>query len=124
VAYKANKEFAHGKQVARTVIPKEGTLGWVDGPQLVKNAKNRENAMKFLEFWGANAKNQEFLWDKYFFAQCSKTSTDRVVHGGGEGARLAHSLGADKPELAQKLTFLAPPDDPQAWTRAYDNVVS
>jgi spermidine/putrescine transport system substrate-binding protein len=124
IGYKANKQFAHGKQVARTVIPKEGTLGWVDGPQLVKSAKNRKNALKFLEFWGGNEKNQSYLWDQYFFPQCNQKSTDRVVNGGGEGARLARSLGADKPDIAQKLTFLAPPDDAEAWTRAYDGVVS
>lgn len=123
VANKANTQYAGGKEVARTVIPKEGTLGWVDGPQLVKDAKNRDNAMKFLEFWGADAPNQKYLWDQYFFAQCSKVSTERTMAAGGKGATVAKSIGADKPQLASELTFLAPPDDPQAWTEAYDKVV-
>lgn len=123
VAEKANSEYADGKTVARAIVPKEGTLGWVDGPQLVAGAKNRENAMKFLDFWGGDVKNQQYLWDQYFFAQCSKVSTDRTVNGGGKSAQIAKSIGADKPELAAKLTFLAPPDDPEAWTEAYDKAI-
>jgi spermidine/putrescine transport system substrate-binding protein len=123
VAEKANNEYADGKTVARAVVPKEGTLGWVDGPQLVRGAKNKDNAMKFLEFWGADVPNQEYLWNQYFFAQCSQVSTDRTLKGGGKSAQIAKSIGADKPELASKLTFLAPPDDPEAWTEAYDKAI-
>lgn len=124
IAYKANTQFAHGKNVARTVIPKEGTLGWVDGPQLIKGAKNRENALKFLDFWGSDPWLQKYLWDQYFFAQCSQKSTQHTLARGGKTARIARSLGADKPQLAQKLTFLAPPKDPAAWTAAWDDVSS
>jgi spermidine/putrescine transport system substrate-binding protein len=124
IAYKANTQFAHGKNVARTVIPKEGTLGWVDGPQLVKGAKNRENALKFLNFWGSDPWLQKYLWDQYFFAQCSRVSTQRTLARGGKTARIARSLGAAQPELAQKLTFLAPPKDPAAWSAAWDSVSS
>jgi spermidine/putrescine transport system substrate-binding protein len=124
IAYKANTQYSHGKNVSRAVVPKEGTLGWVDGPQLIKDAKNRDNAMKFLDFWGGNAKNQKYLWDQYFFAQTSKKSTERTVDAGGKSAAIAKSIGADNPDLAKELTWLAPPDDPSAWTSAYDSVVS
>jgi spermidine/putrescine transport system substrate-binding protein len=123
VAQKANNEYGGGKEVVLTVVPKEGTLGWVDGPQLVRGAKNPDNAIKFLEFWGGEVKNQTYLWEQYFFAQCSQVSSERTLRKGGKGAAIAKSIGADKPQLASELTFLAPPEDPQAWTEAYDKVI-
>ena len=47
LAYRINEKA--GKHVAEIKLPKEGALGWVDGPQLVKNAKNRDNAIKFID---------------------------------------------------------------------------
>jgi spermidine/putrescine-binding protein len=124
IAYKANTQYAHGKTVCRAVVPKEGTLGWVDGPQLIKGAKNRENALRFLDYWGSDPWLQKYLWDQYFFAQCSQKSTQNTLAGGGKSAEIARSLGADKPQLAQQLTYLAPPKNPAAWTQAYDSVVA
>ena len=123
VAYKANTEYGKGKEVARSVVPKEGALGWVDGPQIVKGAKNRANALAFINFFAGNVKNQDYLWDQYFFAQCSKKSTERTLAANNAGTKTAKAIGADKPELAAKLLMLAPPDDAAAWTQAYDNVI-
>lgn len=122
IAYKTNKTAK--KDVARTEVPKEGTLGWIDGPMLVKGSKNRDNAIKFLDFFGGDVKNQDYLWETYFFAQCSKTSTERVLKAGGENAEVARSLGADRPELAEQLTWQKAPEDTKAWTSAYDGVVA
>ena len=123
ISYKANTQYAH-KNVTRAVVPQEGALGWVDGPQLIKDAANRDNALKFIDFWGANVANQKYLWDTYYFAQTSQTSTERTLQGGGKSAAIAKSVGADKPDLAKQILFLAPPKDPTAWTQAYDSVVS
>ncbi len=121
IAEKANN--IGGGDVARTVIPEEGSLGWVDGPQLVKDAKNRDNALEFMNFFGSDPQTQTYLWDTYYFAQCSKPSTERALKAGGDSKQIAISIGADNPDLASKLTFLAPPDDAEAWTQAYDQAV-
>jgi spermidine/putrescine transport system substrate-binding protein len=123
IAYKANTQYAH-KDVCRAVVPQEGALGWVDGPQLIKDAANRDNALKFIDFWGANVANQKYLWDQYYFAQASQTSTESTLNSGGKNAQIAKSVGANNPDLAKKILFLAPPKDPSAWTQAYDSVVS
>ena len=120
---KANPAYGKGKEVARSVVPKEGALGWVDGPQIVKGAKNRANALAFINFFAGNVKNQDYLWDQYFFAQCSKKSTERTLAANDAGTKTAKAIGADRPELAAELLMLAPPDDAAAWTQAYDNVI-
>lgn len=122
IAYKTNTRA--GKEVAKTEVPREGTLGWIDGPQLVKDAKNRRNAMAFLEWFGGDVRNQDYMWNTYFFAQCSKTSTERVLAAGGENAEVAKSLGADRPEVAESLSWQRAPEDAAAWARAYDQVVA
>ena len=123
VAYKANTEFGKGQEVARSVVPTEGALGWVDGPQIVKGAKNRDNALAFIDFFGGNTEIQDYLWDEYFFAQCNKKSTERTLAAGDEGSETAKAIGADRPELASELLMLAPPEDAAAWTQAYDSVI-
>ena len=124
VAFKANNEFTGGEDIVVAQIPDEGTLGWVDGPQLVKDAKNRDNALAFIDFFGGYVPTQDYLWDQYFFAQCSQVSTERIVARGGSDAQIAEAIGGNTPELSTQLEFLRPPDDPAAWAKAYDQVIS
>ncbi|MGV0806643.1 ABC transporter substrate-binding protein [Mycolicibacterium setense] len=123
-AHRANVRFAGGKDIVDVGVPKEGTLGWVDGPQLTKGAKNRANALTFIEWFGGNADNQKYLWGQNFNAQCSKVSVERLIAAGGEDAVLARSLGADRPELAKQIVFQAQPDKPDAWASAYDQAMA
>lgn len=124
IAHKANTRFAAGKDVVKAEVPVEGTLGWIDGPQLVKGAKNRDNALKFFDWFGGNVEIQDYLWNQNFYAQCSKTSTERVLAAGGENATVARSIGADRPELAKQILFQAQPEDPDAWATAYDEAMA
>ena len=104
-------------------MPKEGSIGWIDGPQLVKGAKNRDNALTFINYFGGDVDNQKYLWGANFYSQCSKVSTDRVIAAGGDDAVIAQSLGADRPELAKELVFQAQPEHADAWAAAYDRVM-
>lgn len=124
VAHRANTRFGNGKEIVKIEVPAEGTLGWIDGPQIVKAAKNRENALAFINWFGGNVENQQYLWSQNFFSQCSKVSTDRVIAAGGEDAELAKSLGADRPELAKEIVFQAQPKNPEAWAAAYDKAMA
>jgi len=123
IGHRVNEQFGKGKEIAKTAVPKEGSLGWVDGAHLVKDAKNRENAIKFIDFFNGNKQNQDYLWDTYFYSQCNQQSTERIIGRGGEDATVAKSLGSDKPETAQELVFQTQPDDPSAWAAAYDRVI-
>jgi spermidine/putrescine transport system substrate-binding protein len=115
-----NKEA--GKDIAKSVVPKEGTLGWVDGPQLVAGAKNKDNALKFLDFWGSDQKLLDYLWDAYRFAQCNEQQVNKIIDAGGEDAEFLIGIQGNKPQLAEQITFQRPPDDPAAWAAAYDKV--
>lgn len=111
-----------GKELAKAVIPQEGSIGWIDGPQLVKGARNRDNALKFIEIFNSKPV-QEYLWTTYGFSPCNSTMTKSILDGGGEGAQNLRNLGGDNPDNATKLVFQGPPDNPEEWTKAYDQIV-
>jgi spermidine/putrescine transport system substrate-binding protein len=122
LAYRINEKA--GKEVAKIELPDEGALGWVDGPQLVKDAKNRANAIKFIEFLTGDPAMQDWLWKANRFGMCSKTSSEKIIGGPAADASVYKSLGGGQPELSEKLVFQGPPDKPQEWTAAYDQVVA
>lgn len=113
-----------GEDVAEAIVPEEGALGWIDGAQLVKGAKNRENALRFVDFFGRDPEIQRYLWKEYNYPQCSAVSTEKVLGAGGAEAERLKSLGGSDPDLSKQLLYQAPPDDPQAWAQAYDKVVA
>lgn len=111
-----------GKEVVKAVIPKEGSLGWVDGPMLVKGARNRQAALKFMEIWNGPA-IQTYLYETYGFPQCNQAATKRTLEKGGEGAQQLLDRNAQTPDAAKKLLFVGPPADPAEWAQAYAEVV-
>lgn len=123
LAYRINQKA--GSEVAKIELPKEGALGWVDGPQLVKGAKNRDNAIKFIEFLLGDPDMQDWLWKANVYGMASKVTSDRIVAGGtAMNADVYKSLGGDHPELATTLVFQGPPDNPAEWAAAYDKVLA
>lgn len=122
IALAARLNRAAGKEVVKAVIPKEGSLGWVDGPMLVKGAKNRSGALKFMEIWNGE-EMQNYLYTTYGFPQCNKAATERTLAKGGEGAQQLLDRNADTPNAATKLLFTGPPKNPGEWAQAYAEVV-
>jgi len=123
LAYRINQKA--GKELARIEVPTEGALGWVDGPQLVKDAKNRANAIKFIDFLCGNPDMQSWLWQANRYGMASKASSEAIMAGGkAMQADVYKSLGGGRPQVAEKLVFQGPPADPQEWTAAYDKVVA
>jgi spermidine/putrescine transport system substrate-binding protein len=122
LAYRINEKA--GKEVAKIELPEEGALGWVDGPQLVKGAKNRANAIKFIEFLTGDPAMQDWLWKANRFGMASKTTSETILGGPAADANVYKSLGGGQPALSEKLVFQGPPDKPQEWTAAYDQVVA
>jgi len=110
-----------GKSIAKSVIPKEGAIGALDGAQLVKGARNRANALKFIDYFGSR-ENQLFLFDRLRYASCNKAAMDAVLARGGADARFAKAAHMDDPDVAAALGQVRPPDDSQAWAAAFDKI--
>jgi spermidine/putrescine transport system substrate-binding protein len=113
-----------GKTVAKVTIPKEGSLGWIDGPQLVKGAKSRANAITFMEWFGNNPWLQDYLFDQYSNAQTNQKQVERVLASDPKRRMRAEQVEAGKPDVAGQLAYQRQPDDPAAWTAAYDRVLA
>ena len=123
LAYRINEKA--GKHVADIQLPQEGALGWVDGPQLVKGAKNRDNAIKFINFLMGDPAMQDWLWNYNVFGMASQTSSERIMKAGAQlNAPVYQALGGDRPELATKMVFQGPSKNPQEWAAAYDAVLA
>jgi len=111
-----------GREATRAVIPAEGSIGWIDGPQIVKDAKHRDNAMKFIEVW-TGKEIQDYLWTTYGFSPCDSNKTKSILASGGDEAQKLKNLGGDTPDNATKLVYQGPPKDPAEWAKAYDTIV-
>jgi spermidine/putrescine transport system substrate-binding protein len=123
LAYRINEKA--GKHVADIKLPSEGALGWVDGPQLVKGAKNRENALKFIDFLMGDPAMQDWLWQSNVFGMASQTTSERILKSGAQlNAPVYDALGGGKPELATNMVFQAPSNYPKEWAAAYDAVLA
>jgi spermidine/putrescine transport system substrate-binding protein len=123
LAYRINQKA--GKNLAEIQLPSEGALGWVDGPQLVKGAKNRDNAIKFIDFLMGDPDMQDWLWQANVFGMASQTTSERIAKAGEKlNAAVYESLGGMKPELATNMLFQAPSNNPPEWAAAYDAVLA
>src|SRR5262245_18427352 len=123
LAYRINEKA--GKHVADIQLPKEGALGWVDGPQLVKGAKNRENALKFIDFLMGDAAMQDWLWQYNVFGMASQTTSERIMKTGAQlNAPVYEALGGMKPDIAKSMVFQGPSRNPKEWAAAYDKVLA
>jgi len=123
LAYRINEKA--GKHVADIQLPSEGALGWVDGPQLVKGAKNRENAIKFIDFLMGDPAMQDWLWQANVFGMASQTTSERIMKSGAQlNAPVYDALGGMKAELSTNMVFQAPSNYPKEWAAAYDEVLA
>ena len=119
-ADKINEEA--GKEVAASVVPEEGSLGFIDGPMLVKGAKNRDNALKYIDWFMRNEQLRDYVFEAYRAAPCSRTTVDRLLSKGGETERLLRTLRGPEPDIAAKITQVQAPNDPQAYAAAWDEI--
>lgn len=113
-----------GKPIALGAIPKEGSIGWVDGPMLVKDAKNRANAMAFFDFIGSDLDYGRLIFRDTGGSPCSARLTGELLAGGGTDAALIKTIQADNPKLALDIVMQAPPSDPAAYAAAWDSVLA
>jgi len=110
--------------VATAGIPKEGSIGWVDGLMMVKNTKNRANAIKLLEFIGSDLEYARIIFENTGSSPCSRAATESLVAKGGPNADMIRTIQADKPSIASQIVLEAPPEDPNAYSQAWDEVLA
>jgi spermidine/putrescine transport system substrate-binding protein len=119
-ASKINEEA--GSDVSLSVVPKEGSIGYIDGPLLVKDAKNRDNAITYIDWFAGNEEVRDYVFTAYRGSPCFQTTVESLVAEGGETAQLVKELQSDKPEVAQQMVLGQPPTDPKAYTAAWDAI--
>lgn len=121
-AGKINEEA--GEQVTESVVPEEGALGFIDGPLLVKGAKNRENALKWMDWFGSDPKLRDYIFEAYRAAPCTKPTVERLLKKGGESAKLVKELKGPEPQVALKMVQSQPPSNLKAYTKAWDEIIA
>jgi spermidine/putrescine transport system substrate-binding protein len=121
-AGKINEEA--GSNVTESVLPEEGSVGFIDGPMLVKDAKNKENALKFINWFGGDPKLRDYIFEAYRAAPCNKPTVERLEKKGGESARLVKQLKGPEPEVAATIVQEQPPKNIKAYTAAWDEILA
>ncbi len=121
-AGKINEEA--GEKVTESVLPEEGSVGFIDGPMLVKDAKNKANAMKFIEWFGSDPKLRDYVFSAYRAAPCNQPTVERLEKKGGESAKLVKELKGPEPEVAATIVQEQPPKNLKAYTTAWDEILA
>jgi len=110
-----------GGPAIKTFIPKEGTVGFLDGEMLVKGGVNHDVAMAFLnvaetgEWLGKN-----FL--EYGRPLLSKDAYDWLVKNGYEERAKRYLF--DKPEVATQMTLKGPAKNMDAYIAAFNEAIA
>ncbi len=121
-AYLINK--AAGDDVSKSVLPKEGSIGYIDGPMLVKGTKNRDLAIKYINWFAGNMDVRRYIFENYSNAPTNKKAVETFLADGGENARLVKTLHADDPTAATHVVLGKPADDPKAYAAAWDQILA
>jgi spermidine/putrescine-binding protein len=112
-----------GREVATSVVPIEGVLGALDGVMLLEGARNRDNALEFINF-EVGERAQTIFWDLYRGPTANRAATEAVIARGGLDAELMTAQQGDRPDVAAAIIQLRDPDDPAAYNTAWDHVIA
>jgi spermidine/putrescine-binding protein len=112
-----------GKAVARSLVPKEGVVGALDGIMLLKKAPNRANALKYINFEGGK-QAQLIMWDEYQGPTANRAATNAIIKRGGLQRQLILSQGGNRPDVAAKMVQTRNPVYSDAWNTAWDHVIA
>lgn len=105
----------------RTFVPKEGTIGWMDGEMIVKDAVNKDVALNFLD------KMQTPEWIARNFLEYGRPLFNReayhwLVKNGHEERAKRYMM--DKPEIALSMTLKGPAEDLEATISAFNEALA
>ncbi len=111
---------AGGPEV-KTMIPKEGTVGWMDGDMLVKGSTNRAVAWNFLD------KMETPEWIAKNFMQYGRPLLNEAAYklleqqGNGDRARRYYM---DKPDLVLSMTLKGPSANMDQYIAAFNEAIA
>jgi spermidine/putrescine transport system substrate-binding protein len=112
-----------GKRVARSVVPREGVVGALDGVMLLKGAPNRANALKYINFEGGK-RAQLIMWGEYQAPTANRAATEAIMKRGGVQRQLIVSQRGNRPDIAAKMVQTRNPDYADEWNTAWDHVLA
>jgi spermidine/putrescine transport system substrate-binding protein len=102
-------------------VPKEGTIGWIDGDMLVKGAAHREAALRYIDHRNS-PENMFKLISKVKYPPANKKTVELLkAQGFGE---LVALMGMEHPENALKMELVRVPDNLDDYTEAWNEVLS
>ena len=87
------------------IVPKEGAIGWLDGLSIPKSSKNKDAALKFINF---------MIDPKFYVAWATQAGAPASANTAAMGQLPDDDLNKQihKPEYLSKLQFMSPmPDD-------------
>jgi spermidine/putrescine-binding protein len=111
---------AGGPEV-KTFIPKEGTVGWMDGEMLVKGGTNRAVAWNYLD------KMETPEWVAANFMKYGRPLLNegayKLLEQQGNGDRARRYL-MDKPEILLSMTLKGPSANMDAYIKAFNEALA
>ena len=120
-ASKVNRKA--GSAVAESAVPAEGVFGALDGQMLLKGARNRSNALKWIDFCGSK-KAQLIFWERDRGPSSNRFATEEIISRGGLDAADIKAQQGDRPDIAAAMAQQRDPDHAEAWTKAWDQVLA
>ena len=100
-------------------VPKERTIGWVDGAMLVANAKNKESTVKWLDHW-ASAESQFTIQQEQWLAVTNKAALDMLSnHSADFKDRLEKLKAYQAEEWADTFSLFRPVNNPSRFQDAW-----
>ena len=98
-------------------VPKQGTVGWVDGNMLVKGAGHRQAALQWIDYFG-DPETQAAAAMKTKFPVSSDAAV-KLLEQKGQGA-LVQAVGMKDWGLVERMTMLTPPSNIEKWTQVWN----
>lgn len=102
-------------------VPKEGTIGWIDGDMLVKGAAHREAALRYIDYRNS-PENMFKLISKVKYPPANKKTVELLKTRGFE--ELVTLMGMEHPENALKMELVRVPENLDDYTEAWNEVLS
>lgn len=112
-----------GSDIAKSVVPVEGVFGALDGQMLLKGARNRSNALEWINFCGGK-QAQLIFWDLDRSPTSNRAATEAIIAKGGLDAEDLKAQQGDRPDIAAGMAQQRQPDHPEAWNTAWDHVIA
>jgi len=98
-------------------IPKQGSVGWVDGNMLIRGAAHRQAALHWIDYFGS-PESQAALAMKTKYPVSSEQAI-KILEQKGYGA-LVEAVGMKDWGAVERMTMLDAPQNIEKWTQIWN----